>query len=256
MKPQSLKIGAARFRIRPWQPVRGLDGAVYMVPTVYIVPLTTASTMKPAVLDDLMSRLRERGYVAVVTAPVHPPERDCLMSMGFNVHEELIVLRHTLGSRLPKWRDLEGVRMRRGRRRDLAAVLQLDMAAFTPHWRLDAAGFHEARTAAPTNRWRVLQGARNLWNLMATKVAGYCVTGRANQEGFLQRLAVAQPRQGRGLGTALVADALWWLRRAGATSALVNTQIGNDSALRLYDRCGFDREPHRLSAMHRDLTLT
>ena len=71
--------------------------------------------------------------------------------------------------------------------------------------------------------------------------------------GYLQRLAVATHSQGRGLGTMLVLDALTWLQRRGAQTALVNTPPDNERALALYQRCGFREEPDRLAVLHRDL---
>ena len=72
--------------------------------------------------------------------------------------------------------------------------------------------------------------------------------------GYLQRLAVTTHCQGRGLGTLLVSDALAWLRRRGAQTALVNTPPDNERALALYQRCGFRIEPDRLAVLHRNLT--
>lgn len=245
MRPESLRVGSARFRVRPWQHTTG---------TAYVVPLTIASTLTAPALNDLLRRLFKRGYDKIVTAPVNPPERDRLLSVGFNVHEELIVLKHRLRSRLPARPALSDFRIRRGRqRRDLAAVLRLDADAFTSVWRLDAAGFHEALAATPSSRWRVIRKTRGSAKPNAGNVAGYCVTGRAGPDGYLQRLAVASSHQGRGFGSGLVADALWWLRRAGATSASVNTQTGNERALALYSRCGFDLAQERLAVLHRRL---
>jgi ribosomal protein S18 acetylase RimI-like enzyme len=34
---------------------------------------------------------------------------------------------------------------------------------------------------------------------------------------------------------------------------LVNTQMTNERALKLYERAGFEREPDRLSVLHREL---
>ena len=86
------------------------------------------------------------------------------------------------------------------------------------------------------------------------EVAAYCITGRAGSEGYLQRLAVSTRCQGQGLGTLLVSDALAWLRRGGARTALVNTPPDNERALDLYQRCGFRTQPQPLAVLHRDLT--
>jgi len=55
------------------------------------------------------------------------------------------------------------------------------------------------------------------------------------------------------MGTLLVLDALNWLQRRGAQTALVNTPPDNERALALYQRCGFRVEPDRLTVLHRDL---
>ena len=46
-------------------------------------------------------------------------------------------------------------------------------------------------------------------------VVGYAITGRAGEIGYLQRLAVDPGHQHEGIGTALVADGLWWAARRG-----------------------------------------
>ena len=86
------------------------------------------------------------------------------------------------------------------------------------------------------------------------RIVGYAITGRAGRRGYLQRLAVAQDQTGRGIGRALVSDGLRWLRRRGAQRCLVNTQVGNERALDLYERIGFRREPVGLAVLARRLT--
>ena len=85
-------------------------------------------------------------------------------------------------------------------------------------------------------------------------MAAYSIAGRAGSMGYLQRLAVSTHCQGLGLGTVLVSDALAWLRRRGARTALVNTPPDNERALALYQRCGFSIEADRLAVLHRNLT--
>ena len=52
---------------------------------------------------------------------------------------------------------------------------------------------------------------------------------------------------------ALIADALWWLRRRAVDRALVNTQLENTVALSLYESCGFRRLPVGLCVLGRTL---
>ena len=230
----SLNIGSARFRVGAWQ------GAADVA---YLALASTAATLAPWVLAALRDRLHDLGYRAVVTAAVAPRERDALIRDRFDVRSELATLSRDLEAATP-WIANPRWHTRRGTRRDLEVVLQVDAEAFLPFWRLDADGLHEARTATPFSRWRVNRGV---------EVHAYSITGRAGSAGYLQRLAVAVRCQGRGLGTLLVADALMWLRRGGACTALVNTQPDNERALALYQRCGFCMEPDRLAVLYRDL---
>lgn len=80
-------------------------------------------------------------------------------------------------------------------------------------------------------------------------VAGYLVCGRSASRGFVQRLAVAPDQQRTGTGRRLLLDGLHWLAGAGATRAIVNTQVGNDAALSLYVATGFKEEPVGLSVL-------
>ena len=88
----------------------------------------------------------------------------------------------------------------------------------------------------------------------AHAVVAYAVSGRAAGQGYLQRLAVHPSRQRAGYGASLTADALHWIRRWGATRAVVNTQLGNEAALALYLRLGFRLQPGGLAVLSRELT--
>ena len=230
----SVRVGAARFRVGPWQDHHDV---------AYLAPITAAATLAPSVLADVRDRLQHLGYQAVITAAVAPLTRDRLIADGFSIRSELTALSQDLATspRLPHNRR----RTKRARRRDTEGVLRVDAEAFGSFWRLDADGLHEARTATPFSRWRVVR---------SPEVTAYSITGRAGSMGYLQRLAVASHCQGLGLGTMLVSDALAWLRRRGARTALVNTPPDNERALALYQRCGFRIEPDRLAVLHRDLT--
>lgn len=230
----SIRVGSARFRVGSWQGRHDV---------AYLAPVTAAPTLAPSVLAAVRDRLQRLGYQAVVTAAVAPLTRDRLVADGFGIRSELTALSQDLATspRLPHHRR----RTKRARRRDTEDVLRVDAGAFGSFWRLDADGLHEARTATPSSRWRVIR---------TPEVTAYSITGRAGSMGYLQRLAVAADCQGLGLGTVLVSDALAWLRRRGALTALVNTPPDNERALALYQRCGFRIEPDRLAVLHRDLT--
>lgn len=228
-----LNIGLARFRVSAWQGSQQV---------AYLAPVTAAATLAPGVLAAVRDQLLHQGFRAVITAAVTPSARDRLIDDGYHVRSELTALSRDLdvNHSLPSHLGLT----RRARGRDLDRVLRIDAEVFDSFWRLGTDGLHDARTATPQSRWRVNRGP---------EVTAYSIAGRAGSTGYLQRLAVAAPCQGQGLGTVLVADALAWLRRGGARTAVVNTPPDNELALALYQRCGFRVESEPLTVLHRDL---
>jgi GNAT superfamily N-acetyltransferase len=219
---------------------RGDDRTVVLSPSPDR-PLPTVDDVALA-----LRRLTDQGHRRAITSALHQHELEPFLQNGFEVHERLHLLRHDL-HHLPTPRPLT---LRRAWRRDRPAVLALDGVAFDDFWALDPTGLDDAVRATPVSRFRLHREPDG------HRVDAYAVTGRAGGRGYLQRLAVHPDRQRHGLGTALVADALGWLRRGGATQALVNTQERNGGALALYLACGFELEPTGLAVLTRPLTDT
>ncbi len=73
----------------------------------------------------------------------------------------------------------------------------------------------------------------------ADRLGGFAITGQSGTFGYLQRLAVDPEVQRQGVGRRLVEDSLQWMRRCGATTAMVNTALDNAAALALYAQAGF-----------------
>jgi ribosomal protein S18 acetylase RimI-like enzyme len=194
----------------------------------------------PEIVDRCLRLLRGRGYSAVVTSALAAPDVLPFLDAGFSVRERLHLLAHAMGD-LPQ----PGRPTRRARKGDRRAVLELDHRSFDGFWRLDGDGLTSAIEATPSSRFRVVDGTDGL--------LAYAVTGRAGHHGYLQRLAVDPAVRREGYGRAIVLDGLRWLRRHGATQALVNTQCDNAPALALYEACGFRELPTGLCVMGRSL---
>jgi ribosomal protein S18 acetylase RimI-like enzyme len=186
-----------------------------------------------------LAELASRGFSRVVTGALAPGEQPGFLAAGFEVHERLHLLAHDLDNLPPI--SAEVASLRRAKRRDRPDVLSVDGHAFPPFWRLDDRGLDEAIRATPRSRFRVAAPEH--------AIAGYAVIGRAGTRGYVQRLAVAPGVQRHGLGWALMVDGMHWLRRRGVERAVVNTQLGNDAALSLYERLGFTREAVGLSVL-------
>lgn len=222
----------ARLQVSAW---RGSEH------TVVVSPLPDRPAPSSAEIDRQVQALAHQGVQLALTGALHHGELAPFLDAGFVEHERLHLLRHDL-RRLPKPRT--PVRLRRAWRRDQAAILQIDARAFDAFWTLDRGGLDDAVRATPVSRFRVAVDG---------SVAGYAVTGRSAARGYLQRLAVDPDQHRRGIGLALVADSLRWLRTTGATVAVVNTQEHNEGALSLYLACGFVLEPHGLTVLRREL---
>jgi ribosomal-protein-alanine N-acetyltransferase len=228
-----LTFGTEQYRIGSW---RGHSQ------TGYLAPLTAPEHISRAGLDRARERLARRGYREVLTAALTAAEQPVFHSAGFTVHERLHLLCHDLSDIAAARPD--GYRIRRARRWERRAILAVDHAAFDPFWRLDLVSLVEAIQATPVSRVRVAVDGG---------IVGYAVTGHAGDMGYVQRLAVSPGHQGRGLATALVDDALTWLRSRNATAASVNTQEANERALLLYERTGFVRVEPGLAVLRCEL---
>jgi ribosomal protein S18 acetylase RimI-like enzyme len=225
--------GPERLRVAPW---RGDPSVAQLTPSPGHLPSASA-------LERCLDGLATSGYRSVLTAALTEQEQRPFLAAGFVEHERLHLLRHDLGAIPPVSLPRGRVRLRRGRRSDRPTVLAVDGVAFSRFWRFDPAGLDDARAATPSSRFRVVDECG--------EVVGYAITGRAGLLGYLQRLAVRPDRQGAGFGRALVADALRWSRRHGATSVLVNTQESNRRAIDLYRRLGFVQEAVGLAVLER-----
>jgi ribosomal protein S18 acetylase RimI-like enzyme len=221
-----------RLRFGPW---RGDAHVACIAPTRLAFGPVSAAEVR-----DCVDRVGHAGYAQVLTAALGRRDQPPFLEVGFEVQQRLHLLVHPL-DRLP---DVDAdVSVQRARRRDRPTVLDVDNAAFEPFWRLDERGLTDALAATTAVRFRLARADG--------RIVGYAITGRAEQRGYVQRLAVAPTAQGRGIGAALLVDGLRWLRRRGARDAVVNTQEGNDRSLRLYQRTGFVVQPEGLAVLGR-----
>lgn len=112
---------------------------------------------------------------------------------------------------------------------DLAAVKELDAAAFGPVWQQSTdmlqIAFQQAAIATIAED--------------DDGIIGYQISTAGSSGGHLARLAVHPRVQGQGVGYALARDMLSQFYRRGALKVTVNTQIDNEASLNLYQKVGF-----------------
>lgn len=242
---QLLNVGKSSFRVGTWH---ADDRTAYMA----VQPRSGEPSVEG--LRSCLGRLADAGYSSVITSALHPQEARNFKAVGFEEYDRLNVLAHDLHD-LDRTATVspEGVRLRRARHRDRDGALVVDGRAFPDFWRLDRAALTEAERATPSHRFRVAVEAGAHDGIAAGRptVVAYAITGRGGGQGFLQRLATDPAVAGRGIGSALVFDALRWALRRGARRVLVNTQVTNERALELYRRAGFHTTPTDLVVLRR-----
>ncbi|MFL5911868.1 MAG: GNAT family N-acetyltransferase [Gaiellaceae bacterium] len=228
-----LEWGRERVRVGRW---RGGSGIALLSPASD-GPLPSASF-----LSHCLERLAAQGYTSVVTAALTEPEQTPFLAAGFGEQERLRLLIHDMREVPP----VPDARLRRAVEGDRQKVLAVDAASFSPFWQLDDWSLQDAIEATPAARFRVALDRRDA-------LVGYAVSGRTQRRGYLQRLAVHPAARGHGLGAALVLDGLRWMRRRSVERAVVNTQLENEAARRLYLRLGFREQPPGLAVLRYDL---
>jgi ribosomal-protein-alanine N-acetyltransferase len=234
-----LEWGRERARAGPW---RGDGQVAYLAPLPYDPPPSVDFVLR------CLDQLARRGYAEVITSALAGAEQRPFLAVGFTPHEQLRFLAHDLAG-VPIRAAAGAHHLRKAVPADWDVVLDVDAGSFSPFWRLDRGGLEEALSATPSTRFRVAVAD----DRGRGRVVGYAITGRAGDQGYLQRLAVAAGVRRGGVGRALALDGLRWLRRRAVHRAVVNTQFGNDAALALYLRLGFREEPSDLAVLHRSL---
>ena len=225
-------------RISPW---RG-DSSTAQVVTV------GGPAPDGAMVLDLLRVLGGRGVTAVLTAALSPDDQLPFTAVGFAPLEPLALMHRSLRPGKPSSPGRSPHRLSRIGRLQLAGALDTDAEAFssfTPFWLFDGAAYTEACGATDRSRQRCVRDDG--------RVVAYAVTGRSATSGYVQRLAVRPGHEGRGIGSALLADAISWLAHEGARDAWVNTQPDNDRARALYRRHGFEERSGGLTVLRYEM---
>lgn len=221
-------VGRDRVQISPWKSSESVAN---------LVPFPARDTLPVDAVHRTVYEAITFGYKRAYTAALSPRQAEPFFEAGFELHEKLHLLRHDLGTKI----DVDRGTTRRARRADWDDVIALDHLAFEEFWQFDRNALADAIRATPRHRFHVIK---------TVPVAGYHVTGLAGSNAYVQRVAVHPDSQGQGYGKALVDDALRWASRSGARMAHVNTQIINERAVALYERCGFVIAPEPLLVLH------
>jgi ribosomal-protein-alanine N-acetyltransferase len=113
---------------------------------------------------------------------------------------------------------------------DLDAVCAIEEAVFPRPW--SRASFETEVSGDPRSRSWVADD-RGV-------VVGYLVAWHVVDELHIGNLAVAPGTQGEGIGALLLARALADAAERGVEHAALEVRVGNEKAIRLYERFGFE----------------
>ncbi len=199
-----------------------------------VLGLWCSPSRVPVLVTDLLEVARAEGFARLLGPLV--PERSSrpYLESGLRVVERVVVMRRALGPRAgagPYAHEggrAAGLTVREADSTDIDRILAVDEACFEPFWHYDRAGIERlART-----------GRMTVATLDGLTVGYTLATSRAG-DGSLGRLAVTPDARRRGIGRALADEAVDWMVRKGAHSAILSTQETNTASRSLYRGMGF-----------------
>jgi ribosomal protein S18 acetylase RimI-like enzyme len=221
----TLRRGWARAEARPWNDDE---------PQAALRLLRGGSSF----LEMCSTRLLSLGADGVISPPLPQSAQRAWLQAGFQSYMDLALMRKSLESPdgppnhlVVEKEDVE-----------IEHLLTIDAAAFPEFWRFNRGGLEEAISATSRSTTLMILGSA------ATPIA-YAVVGFGSAIAYLQRVAVHPDWQGHGMGRSLVREVARKARASGAKVLLLNTQLDNESAIRLYEDEGFITLPEPLSLL-------
>jgi ribosomal protein S18 acetylase RimI-like enzyme len=221
----TLRRGWARAEARPWNDDE---------PQASLRLLRGGSSF----LEACATRLLHLGSTGVISPPLPLSARRSWQQAGFEPYVDLALMRRPLdeSGESPDHLVVDNPDA------DLRHLLSIDAAAFPAFWRFNRAGLEEAIQATSRSTTLTILGGDG------TPIA-YAVVGFGSAIAYLQRVAVDPQWQGQGMGRSLVRVAMRKAKSAGAKVLLLNTQLDNAPAIRLYEEEGFTSLPEPLTLL-------
>lgn len=188
--------------------------------------LDRAAVLK-ALWTDLLPEVRGWGVRSVSLLAVRDWITDDAPALGFHFVEDIITMAR-YGQQLPDPRP-NTLFIRTAEPRDLPEMTQVDHAAFRAPWQLAPDELRQAYRIAASCTVALHEGT----------LVGYQLSTLYFDGSHLARLAVMPYLQGKGVGGALLGEALGRFFRRGVYSMTLNTQASNTQSQHLYRRFGF-----------------
>jgi len=119
---------------------------------------------------------------------------------------------------------------------DLGAIVELDRECFAPPFRFSREAMR--RYVEAENAWVTVAEARG-------ELAGFAVLHRERTEryevGYVVTIDVARASRRRGVGKRMLEDGEAWVSGFGGAAVLLHVFLGNEAAIRFYERLSYVR---------------
>ncbi|MEE9217159.1 MAG: GNAT family N-acetyltransferase [Anaerolineales bacterium] len=177
------------------------------------------------------SRLHELNVENVAALALENWFAQLVQKVGFKRTNAVIFyeLELDLGSLAQIVNNRPAYKFRSIRSGDAETILELDQLAFEPIWQLSRDSLAVAINQASSASLIEDEG----------EILGYQITTSSPFGAHLARLAVLPSHQRKGLGAALIIDAVQSVQEIGLGQLSVNTQENNHPSRRLYEKMGF-----------------
>ena len=206
-----------------------------------LMPAVTVGLWLDHSLPPITAALRRRGARWLGWMDAGGWAGPALAARGFSSQTRLVTMVKS-DRALPE--DLvPDVRVRTVRSDDIADLLRIDRAAFTPPWWLSRDSLERMQ-------------AESICFLVAEqelRPVGYAEARLTRYGAHIGRLAVTPVLQGRGIGRRLLGESLSCLWQRGVSQVTLNTQEANRTSRQLYRRLGFRPFGRRIIVWERGL---
>ncbi len=216
------------------------------VTVAHLIFVDHQHTPTPEAIDAAIAHAKRKGARTIRTSALFPAAAAVAVGAGFSVIDELALLRVRIDGDVIAALPQPTHRLRNLQPWAHHQAARVDRDAFGLLWGNDAASMRDIRRATPHHRARAVRADGRL--------VAFAISGAAADNGYLQRVAVADDHRRRGIARDLVADSLRWMHERRHLHALVNTAVGNDAALSLYRSFGFEQLEHVLTIAERRLS--
>jgi len=197
----------------------------------------------PKRVPNAVAHIRElgvrRGFADVVSPPTPVEEMHAYESAGMHAHTVVATYALERAPDRPRDPGSLGLTIRDVTAGDIPALLGVDAACFAPFWCYDARHLERFCTTA---RMRVAE--------RDGVAVGYTLCTVIGDDGLLGRLCVAPPWRRKGVGSALLGDAVRSVWDRGIGRVVLSTQTDNVASQALYRQAHFRDTGRRYAFLH------